>query len=134
MCISTSSSSFNNLFPTTNDVGTCVHTSTSSFDNLFQSSKQFLKYFTSEDAGESINQATLHFVQYFEYDANSNEGYWSYDHLVFQLEVRIDILKFLYPTPEQDETQILVEHSCSHDRQRQDGLNVKTMNIGYGGI
>ena len=81
-----------------------------------------------------INQSSNPFVQYFEYDANSNEGYWSYDHLVFQLEVRIDILKFLYPTPEQDETQILVEHSCSHDRQRQDGLNVKTMNIGYGGI
>jgi len=26
----------------------------------------------------------------------------------------------------------LVDHACSHDRQRQDGLNVKSMNIGYG--
>jgi hypothetical protein len=27
----------------------------------------------------------------------------------------------------------LVDRACSHDGQRQDGLNVNAMNIGYGG-
>ena len=37
------------------------------------------------------------FIEYFEYGAN-NEGCWSYNHLVVQLEHCIDILKVLYPT------------------------------------
>ena len=71
------------------------------------------------------------FVQYFEYGAN-NEGYWSYDHLVVQLEDCIDILKMLYST-DKYEIQIMVDHSCGHDCQREDGLNIKTMNKSYGG-
>ena len=40
-------------------------------------------------------------------NAKSNAGfYWSYDHLIIQLELFIDILKFLYtyPSPERYET------------------------------
>jgi hypothetical protein len=29
--------------------------------------------------------------------------------------------------------QIMVDHSCGHDRQREDGLNVHNMNVSYGG-
>ena len=31
------------------------------------------------------------------------------------------------------EIHFMVEHSCGHDRQRLDGLNVNEVNVGYGG-
>ncbi len=36
------------------------------------------------------------FIVEFEYGANL-EGYWSYDHMVLQMEDCIDVLKLLYP-------------------------------------
>ena len=41
-------------------------------------------------------------------------------------------LKALYPVSEY-EFQFLVDHSCGHDRQREDGLNVNCMNVHYRG-
>ena len=61
-----------------------------------------------------------------------NEGYWTYEHLVIQLEDCMDILTVLYPT-DKYEIQTLVDHSSGHDRQHEDGLNVNGMNKYYGG-
>jgi hypothetical protein len=65
----------------------------------------------------------------FEYGANA-EGYWVYEHMVLQVEDCVDCLKVLYP---EHDFLFLLDHSCGHDRQRQDGLNVENMNKSYGG-
>jgi hypothetical protein len=70
------------------------------------------------------------FVEYFEYGVK-NEGYWTYDHFVVQMEDCMDIMKCLYA--EEFDVMFLVDHSCGHDRQREDGLNVNRMNVEYGG-
>jgi len=69
------------------------------------------------------------FVREFEYGAN-NEGYWSYEHMVLQMEDCLDVMRVLYP---QYEVLLLFDHSCGHDRQREDGLNVENMSKSYGG-
>ena len=69
------------------------------------------------------------FVREFKYGANS-EGYWSYQHMVLQLEDCVDVLKLLYP---QFDFLFLFDHSCRHNRQKEDGLNVEQMTKFYGG-
>jgi hypothetical protein len=81
--------------------------------------------------GTSKKQALTEtpFVREFEYGQNS-DGYWSYEHMVLQMEDCIDVLKVLYPSYD---VLLLFDHSCGHNRQRDDGLNVENMSIGYGG-
>ncbi len=50
--------------------------------------------------------------------------------MVLQLEDCIDVLMCLYP---QYDVLFMFDHSCSHDQQRKDGLNVKNMSKNYGG-
>ena len=50
--------------------------------------------------------------------------------MVLQMEDCIDVLKVLYPSYD---VLLLFDHSCGHDRQRDDGLNVEYMSKGYGG-
>ena len=69
------------------------------------------------------------FVRTFEYGADS-EGYWNYNHMVIQLEDCVDVLKHLYP---QYDFLFLFDHSSGHDKQRDDGLNVKKMTKLFGG-
>ncbi len=52
-----------------------------------------------------------------------------YEHMVLQLEDCVDCLKVLYP---QHDFLFLLDHSCGHDRQRVDGLNIENMNKLYG--
>ena len=59
------------------------------------------------------------FIREFEYESKG-EGYWSYEHMVIQLEDCIDCLKVLYP---QYDFAFLLDHSCGYDRQREVGLN-----------
>ena len=65
----------------------------------------------------------------FEYGAN-NEGYWSYEHMVLQMEDCLDVMRVLNP---EVDVLLLFDHSCGHDRQREDGLNVENMSKSYGG-
>ncbi len=65
----------------------------------------------------------------FEYGAN-NEGYWSYEHMVLQMEDCLNVMKVLHP---QYEVLLLFDHSCGHDQQREDRLNVENMSKSYGG-
>jgi hypothetical protein len=69
------------------------------------------------------------FVLEFEYGASA-EGYWTYEAMVLQLEDCADVIKTLYP---QFQFLFLFDHSCGHDRARDDALNVRNMNRGFGG-
>ena len=66
---------------------------------------------------------------YFEYGA-SKEGYWSYDHLVLQLEDLVDVLKVIAPG---HMFVFYFDHSCGHDRQQINGLNVNDIGKAFGG-
>ena len=59
-----------------------------------------------------------------------HEGYWSYEHMVLQVEDCVDILQHTYP---QFELLFLLDHSNGHDRMRPNGLNINKLNIRYGG-
>jgi hypothetical protein len=48
--------------------------------------------------------------------------------MVLQMEDCIDVLKVLYPSYD---VLLLFDHSCGHDRQRDDGLNVENMSKGW---
>ena len=65
----------------------------------------------------------------FEYGVAGVE-YWQYQHMVLQLEDCVDMLKVMYP---QYNFLFLFDHSCGHDRQRDDGLNIENMPKKYGG-
>jgi hypothetical protein len=66
-----------------------------------------------------------------EFECGQNpDGYWTYQHMVLQLEDCVNVLKVKYP---QNGFIFLFGHSCGHDRQREDGLNVEKMSKSYGG-
>ena len=87
----------------------------------------------------------------FEYGANG-DGYWTYDHMVLQLEDVVDVLDALFSVPwdgresphnvfvkseirpktlvRKYEYLFLTDHSCGHDRKRPDGLDVTSLRKG----
>ena len=67
--------------------------------------------------------------QYFKYGASA-DGYWTYDHMVLQLEDCVDIPKALHPG---FYFIFLFDDSCGHDRGRKYGLDVTKTNSGYVG-
>jgi hypothetical protein len=69
------------------------------------------------------------FVREFEYGAN-NEGYWSYEHMVLQMEDCLDAMRVLNP---EVDVLLLLDHSCGHNWQRENGLNVENMSKSYRG-
>ena len=50
--------------------------------------------------------------------------------MVLQVEDCADILNTLFP---EYDYLFLVDHSCGHDKQREDGLNVENMSKTFGG-
>ena len=81
-------------------------------------------------AKKAITKKGEPFVVEFEYGANK-QGYWTYEHMIVQMEDCIDVLHHLYP---EFEVHFLFDHSCGHDRQRPDGLNANNMSKFYGGV
>jgi hypothetical protein len=69
------------------------------------------------------------FAHEFRYGANE-QGYWCYDHMVLQLEDCRDCLRVLYPDIE---FLFMFDHSCGHDRQKENGLRVENMSKSFGG-
>jgi hypothetical protein len=67
------------------------------------------------DAKQPLKESL--FVREFECEAN-NEGYWSYECMVLQMEDWLDVLRVLYL---EYEVLLLFDHSCGHNRQRKDG-------------
>jgi hypothetical protein len=73
--------------------------------------------------------ASSPFVVEFEYGINT-EGYWTYDHMVLQMEDCADVLNVLHP---EYDYIFLFDHSCGHDRKRPDGLCSNSVRKEYGG-
>ena len=69
------------------------------------------------------------FVKEFEYSV-SGEGYWTYQHMVLQLEDCVNGLTVLFP---EYAFLFLFDHSCVHDKQKKDGLNMEKMTKKHGG-
>jgi hypothetical protein len=67
------------------------------------------------------------FVRYLEY-GKGKDGYWSYNHMVLQLEDCTDVFKVLYP-----EFDIVFEldHSSGHDKEKADGLTTTQSMLGW---
>ena len=83
--------------------------------------------------GTAIKKTILNspFVLTFEYGYGARkEGYWNYDHMCLQFEDCVDTIQALYP--DYDSVWIF-DHSCGHDRGREDGLSVGNMKINWGG-
>ena len=69
------------------------------------------------------------FVQYLEY-GSGKDGYWTYRHMVIQIENCIDCLSHLYP---QFDYEFELDHSSGHNSERPDGLSTTAINLGWGG-
>jgi hypothetical protein len=88
-----------------------------------------------KDAAKKRGNAEKHplmtspFVVEFEFGI-VNEGYWCYRRMVLQMEDCLDVLDTLYP---QFDVLLLFDHSCGHDKQQSDGLNVENMTKNYAG-
>ncbi len=67
------------------------------------------------------------FVRYLEY-GKGKDGYWSYNHMVLQLEDCTDTFKVLFPS-----FQIVYEldHSSGHDKEKADGLTTTPSMLGW---
>jgi hypothetical protein len=62
------------------------------------------------------------FIQEFEY-GKDNQGYWTYQWMVCQLDDCMDILKVLFE--DKHDFMFLFHHSCGHDKKKSDGLIVE---------
>jgi hypothetical protein len=69
------------------------------------------------------------FFAEFKHGANDVEG-WTCNHMVSQMEGFMDVLKVLHP---EFQHLFLFDHSCGHDRQKEDGLNHCKVNKHCGG-
>eukprot|EP00957_Ditylum_brightwellii_P011742 886481-Ditylum_brightwellii.AAC.1 len=65
-------------------------------------------------------------------NADGKEGYWSYDHMILQVEDTLDVL--VVASGDKYEYVFPFDHSCGHNQMRSDTLNAHSMNIGYGGV
>ena len=71
------------------------------------------------------------FVRHLDY-GSGKDGYWTYRHMVIQIEDCIDCLKVTHP----DFDYVFeLDHSSGHDAERSDGLTTATgqLNWSYGG-
>ena len=70
----------------------------------------------------------------FEHGEN-NEGYWSYEHMVIQMEDCRDVLEIIMrDLGMRYKTDLLTDHSANHNKHRPDRLNAKSMSVGFGGV
>ena len=69
------------------------------------------------------------FVCELEYGIN-NEGYWTYENMVLQLEDCIDVLKITHP---EFDFVYLFDHSNGHNRMQPNGLNMNKINVRFAG-
>ena len=94
------------------------------------------KNYQDEEAAKQINGdarkrplKTHPFSIEFEHGKNE-EGYWTYERMILQLEDCVDVLTTLHPSYD---FKFLFDHSCGHDKQRPDALNVHSMNKEFAG-
>ena len=71
------------------------------------------------------------FVRYLNY-GSGKDGYWTYRHMIIQIEDCIDCLRYLYP---QFDYLFELDHSSGHNMERPNGLSTTNtvLNMGWGG-
>ena len=72
---------------------------------------------------------TSPFLRFLQYGKNQS-GYWTYNHMVLQMEDCVDCLKFLYPD---FNFVFFMDHSNGHNRMRPDGLNLNLNSLSPAG-
>jgi hypothetical protein len=70
---------------------------------------------------------SLPFVRYLEY-GKGKDGYWSYNHMVLQLEDCTNVFKALYP---QFDIVYELDHSSGHDKEKAHGLTTTPSVLGW---
>ena len=68
------------------------------------------------------------FIRYLEH-GSGKEGYWTYRHMVIQIEDCIDCLQCIHP---ELEYEFELDHSSGHNAERPDGLSTTTSVINLG--
>jgi hypothetical protein len=71
--------------------------------------------------------ASSPFVRYLEY-GKGKDGYWSYNHMVLQLEDCTDTFKVLHPS---FDIVYELDHSSGHDKEKADGLTTTPSMLGW---
>ena len=71
------------------------------------------------------------FIIYLDY-GSGKDGYWTYRHMVLQIEDCVDCLTFIFP---QFDYEFELDHSSGHNSERPDGLSTTSsvINLGWGG-
>ena len=69
------------------------------------------------------------FVRYLNY-GQGKDGYWTYKHMVLQIEDCVDCMQFLYPHLD---CRFELDHSSGHNAERIDGLSTTSINLSWGG-
>ena len=92
--------------------------------------------YSDTDAAKLKNGTTIKplltespFTRELEYGLN-NEGYWTYESMVLQLEDCIDVLTHTHP---QFQYVFLFDHSNGHDRLQPQGLSITKISMRHGG-
>ena len=81
---------------------------------------------TARKCSEKNDLLTDPFVRTFEHGYGATkEGYWTYDHILYQAEDCIDVLTCVFQT--QFDYCILLDHFQGHDRKKTNGLNIESM-------
>ena len=92
--------------------------------------------YTDEEAATHLNGVAdkkplseSPFVRYLAY-GSGKDGYWTYRHMILQIEDCVDCLKYIYP---QYAYEFELDHSSGHNSERSDGLSITAINLGWGG-
>eukprot|EP00957_Ditylum_brightwellii_P206956 15350784-Ditylum_brightwellii.AAC.1 len=103
--------------------------------NAFRQNKNYIDLEAAQRVYHSTKKEDLitdPFICLFQYsNAEGKEGYWSYDHMVLQLEDILDVLYVAYG--DKFDYLFLFDHSCGHDHMRTDALNINATSVGFGG-
>ncbi|KAL7525012.1 hypothetical protein ACHAXR_003180, partial [Thalassiosira sp. AJA248-18] len=95
------------------------------------------EYFDKVAAKDVLDKTKKHkltespFIRKLWYGSN-NEGYWTGNHMIVQLEDCMDCLQVLYA--DAFEFVFMFDHSSGHAKKRVNGLDADKMNCGSGGI
>ena len=108
---------------------------TTEMRNKINFARRGKKYNSADDAelilgssykGDLEDDPTLRF-----FSAGANrEGYWSNSHAKIQLEDVYDVLSIIFPD---FDFIFLFDQSSGHKKYREDSLNIKNINVSYGG-
>mmetsp|Transcript_27620 Transcript_27620/g.59008 ORF Transcript_27620/g.59008 Transcript_27620/m.59008 type:complete len:743 (+) Transcript_27620:485-2713(+) len=105
--------------------------------NINEKRKNDVEYFdkvAAKDVLETTKKKDLTespFVRKLWYGSN-NEGYWTGNHMIVQLEDCMDCLTVLFG--ETYDFVFLFDHSSGHAKKRVNGLDAEKMNSGHGGL